>query len=98
MTIKSKPNTLDNTDTETIFAFHFRLYGLFSSLCFTRRGWLCEKHPRKKMPKTFDRSGTHGVDAGTRNQIIFVRGECFQHCAFPATSHPIRVLSDFLFL
>ena len=41
----SKLNTLDNTDTETISAFRFRLYGLFSSLCFTRRGWLCEKHP-----------------------------------------------------
>ena len=39
---QSKLNTLDNTDTETIFAFRFRLYGLFSCLCFTRRGWLCD--------------------------------------------------------
>ena len=28
----SKLNTLDNTDTETIFAFRFRLYWLFSAL------------------------------------------------------------------
>ena len=48
MTIKSKPNVLDNTDTETISAFPFRLYWLFSCLCFTRHGWLCEKHPRWK--------------------------------------------------
>ena len=38
----SKLNTLDNTDTETISAFRFRLYWLFSCLCFTRRGWLCD--------------------------------------------------------
>ena len=34
-----KPNTLDNTDPETISAFRFRLYWLFSCLCFTR---LCD--------------------------------------------------------
>ena len=33
----SKLNTLDNTDTEKISAFRFRLYWLFSCLCFTRR-------------------------------------------------------------
>ena len=33
----SKLNTLDNTDTETIFSFRFRLYWLFCCLCFTRR-------------------------------------------------------------
>ena len=33
-------NTLDNTDTETISAFRFRLYWLFNCLCFTRGGWL----------------------------------------------------------
>ena len=40
-----KLNTLDNTDTETISAFRFRLYWLFSCLCFTRRGWLCDFPP-----------------------------------------------------
>ena len=35
---KSKLNTLDNTDTEKISAFLFRLYWLFSCLCITRRG------------------------------------------------------------
>ena len=34
-------STLENTETETIPAFRFRLYCLFSCLCFTRRGWLC---------------------------------------------------------
>ena len=38
----SKLNTLANTDTETIFAFRFRLYWLFSCLCFKRRRWLCD--------------------------------------------------------
>ena len=38
----SKLNTLDNTDTETISAFRFRLYWLFCCLCFTRRRWLCD--------------------------------------------------------
>ena len=33
-------NNLDNTDTETISAFRFRLYWLFNCLCFTRGGWL----------------------------------------------------------
>ena len=33
----SKLNTLDNSNTETIFAFRFRLHWLFSCLCFTRR-------------------------------------------------------------
>ena len=42
----SKLNTLDNTDTETISAFRFRLYWLFSCLCFTRRGWLCYFPPK----------------------------------------------------
>ena len=36
----SKVNTLDNTDTETISAFRFRLYWLFNCLCFARSGWL----------------------------------------------------------
>ena len=35
-------NNLDNRDTETISAFRFRRYWLFSCLCFTRRGWLCD--------------------------------------------------------
>ena len=35
----SQLNTLENTDTETISPFR-----LFSCLCFTRRGWLCELH------------------------------------------------------
>ena len=40
-------NTLDNTDSETISAFRFRLYWLFSCLCFTlRRGWLCDFAPK----------------------------------------------------
>ena len=43
---QSKLNTLDNTDTETISAFRFRLYWLFSCLCFTRRGWLCDFPPK----------------------------------------------------
>ena len=42
----SKLNTLDNKDTETISAFRFRLYWLFSCLCFTRRGWLCDFPPK----------------------------------------------------
>ena len=42
----SKLNTLDKTSTETISAFHFRLYSLFSCLCFTRRGWLCNFPPK----------------------------------------------------
>ena len=48
---KSKLNTLDNTDTETISAFRFRLYWLFSCLCFTRRGWLCDfRQKNLKLP------------------------------------------------
>ena len=43
----SKLNTLDNTDTETISAFRFRLYWLFSCLCLTRRGWLCDFPPKQ---------------------------------------------------
>ena len=42
----SKLNTLDNTDTETISAFRFRLYWLFYCLCFTRRRWLCDFPPK----------------------------------------------------
>ena len=42
----SKLNTLNNRDTETISAFRFRLYWLFSCLCFTRRKWLRD-FPRK---------------------------------------------------
>ena len=42
----SKLNTLDNTDTETISAFRFRLYWLFCCLCFTRRRWLCDFPPK----------------------------------------------------
>ena len=45
----SKLKTLDNTDTESISAFRFRLYWLFCCLCSTRRRWLCDfppKHPR----------------------------------------------------
>ena len=42
----SKLNTLDNTDTETISAFRFRLYWLFCCLCFTRRRWLCDFLPK----------------------------------------------------
>ena len=33
-------------DTETISAFCFRLYWLFSCLCCTRRGWLCDFPPK----------------------------------------------------
>ena len=36
----------DDTDTETISAFRFRLDWLFSCLCFTRRGWLCDFPPK----------------------------------------------------
>ena len=39
---QSKLNTLENTDTETISAFHFPLHWLFSCFYFTRRGWLCD--------------------------------------------------------
>ena len=42
----SKLNTLDNTDTETIYAFRFRLHWLFCCLCFTRRWWLCDVPPK----------------------------------------------------
>ena len=42
----SKLNTLDNTDTKTISAFRFRLYRLFSCLCFTRGGRLCDFPPK----------------------------------------------------
>ena len=42
----SKLNTLDNTDTETISAFRFRLYWLFCCLCFTRRRWLYDFPPK----------------------------------------------------
>ena len=35
-------SNIDNRDTETISAFSFRLYWLFTCLCFTRRGWLCD--------------------------------------------------------
>ena len=42
----TKLNTLDNTDTETISAFRFRLCWLFCCLCFTRRRWLCEFPPK----------------------------------------------------
>ena len=42
----SKLNNLDNTDTETIFAFRFRLYWLFCCPCFTRRRWLCDFPPK----------------------------------------------------
>ena len=44
---RPKLNTLDNTDTETISAFRFRLYWLFICLCFTRRGWLCDSPPKQ---------------------------------------------------
>ena len=43
---QSKLNPLDNTDTETISAFRFRLYWLFSCLCFTRRGLLRDFPPK----------------------------------------------------
>ena len=36
---KCKLNTVENTDTETISFFRFRLYWLLSCLCFARRGW-----------------------------------------------------------
>ena len=39
-------NNLENTDTETISAFRFRLYRPFSFLCFTKRGWLCDFPPK----------------------------------------------------
>ena len=39
-------NTLDIMDKETISAFRFRLYWLFSCLCFTRRRWLCDFPPK----------------------------------------------------
>ena len=42
----SELNTLNNTDTETISAFLFRLYWLFCHLCFTRRRWPCEFPPK----------------------------------------------------
>ena len=42
----SKLNALDDTDTETIYAFRFRLYCFFSCLCFTRRRWLCDFPPK----------------------------------------------------
>ena len=42
----SKLNTSDNTDTETISAFRFCLYWLFSCLWFTRRPWLCDFPPK----------------------------------------------------
>ena len=35
----TKLNTLDNMNTENFFFFCFRLYWLFSCLCFTRRRW-----------------------------------------------------------
>ena len=38
--------TLDNKDTEAISAFRFRLYWLFSCLCFTRSRWLCDFPPK----------------------------------------------------
>ena len=41
----SKFNTLDNTDTETISVFRFRLL-FFCCLCFTRRWWLCDFPPK----------------------------------------------------
>ena len=42
----SKLKTLDNTETETISAFPFRLYWLFSCLYFKRRVWLCDFPPK----------------------------------------------------
>ena len=39
-------NTLDIMDKETISAVRFRLYWLFSCLCFTRRGWQCDFTPK----------------------------------------------------
>ena len=36
----------EDTDTETISAFRFRLDWLFSCLCFKRRGWLCDFPPK----------------------------------------------------
>ena len=38
--------SIDNTDTETISAFRFRLYLPFNCLCFTRREWLCDFPPK----------------------------------------------------
>ena len=38
---------LKQQNTETIFAFSFRLYWLFSCLCFTRHGWLCDFPPKE---------------------------------------------------
>ena len=43
----STPNSLDNTNTETISAFRSRLYWLFSCLCFTRRRSLCDFPPKQ---------------------------------------------------
>ena len=39
-------NTLENTNVETISTFRFRLYCLYSCLCFKRRGWLCNFPPK----------------------------------------------------
>ena len=41
-----KLNTLDNTDTEKIFAFRFRLWSLLSLLYKTRRRWLYDFLPK----------------------------------------------------
>ena len=38
--------TINLTDTETISAFRFRLYWLFSRVCFTRRGRLSDFPPK----------------------------------------------------
>ena len=46
MTINVSFNTLGNTNTEKIYAFQFCLYWLFSCLCLTRRGWLCDFPPK----------------------------------------------------
>ena len=55
MTINlSRLNTLDNTDTQTISAFRFRLYWLFSCLCFARRRWLCDFPPKYHTINTVD--------------------------------------------
>ena len=43
---RSKLKTLDDTETETISAFRFRLYWLFSCLYFKRRVWLCDLAPK----------------------------------------------------
>ena len=74
-TWQSKLNTLDNTVTETISAFRFRLYWLFSYLCFTRRVAKRPPSPGKVCHATGGGEQWWGFFDVTRRFFVLIRKE-----------------------